>query len=117
MHSPAYILYVEDLSASTKLYEKLLATTPLQASETFVMFQEKSGVRVGIKKAERSNSGCNELAFTVEDRQTVSRLHEEWIQQGLAILQEPTDVGYGFTFLAKDADGHRLRVVAVHSHE
>ena len=30
-------------------------------------------------------------------------------QLGLKVIQEPTDMDFGFTFVVEDPDGHRLR--------
>ena len=56
--------------------------------------------------------GGGEVAFRVSDDETVNTIHDEWIRRGLAIVQEPTKMDFGYTFVAKDPDGHRLRVFA-----
>ena len=35
--------------------------------------------------------------------------YEDWKKLGLKVLQEPTDLDFGFTFIVEDPDGHRLR--------
>ncbi len=42
----------------------------------------------------------------------VDTTHADWSGRGLTILQRPTDMDFGRTFLAIDPDGHRLRVFA-----
>ena len=32
-----------------------------------------------------------------------------WTKLGLAVVQEPTRMDFGFTFVVADPDGHRLR--------
>jgi predicted enzyme related to lactoylglutathione lyase len=56
--------------------------------------------------------GASELAFTVADAAAVRTIHADWKQRGLAIAQEPTRMDFGTTFLARDPDGHALRVFA-----
>ncbi|HVW91717.1 MAG TPA: drug:proton antiporter, partial [Devosia sp.] len=36
-----------------------------------------------------------------------------WKGLDLVMLQEPTEMDFGFTFTAADPDGHRLRVFAM----
>ena len=38
--------------------------------------------------------------------------HATWVAKGLAVIQTPTDMDFGHTFVALDPDGHRLRVFA-----
>jgi predicted enzyme related to lactoylglutathione lyase len=39
-------------------------------------------------------------------------MHAEWKRRGLTIVQAPTRLDFGTTFVAVDPDGHRLRVFA-----
>ena len=54
-------------------------------------------------------TGGSEIAFMVAD---VDAVHTDWLSRGLTILQAPTDMDFGRTFVAVDPDGHRLRVFA-----
>ena len=40
----------------------------------------------------------------------VDATHADWKERGLPILQSPTEMDFGRTFVAGDPDGHRLRV-------
>ena len=53
-----------------------------------------------------------EVAFTVADATAVKATHADWIKRGLTIVQAPTAMDFGLTFVALDPDGHRLRVFA-----
>lgn len=59
-----------------------------------------------------SSGGATELALTVADRGAVNALHDDWAARGLAIAQRPVQMDFGYTFVALDRDGHRLRVLA-----
>jgi len=48
----------------------------------------------------------------VTDAAQVDALHADWRERGLAILQDPQMLDFGYTFTAADPDGHRLRVFA-----
>ena len=49
------------------------------------------------------------------DKQTVDAHFEIWKKQGMPIAQQPTEMDFGYTFVACDPDGHRLRVFAPHA--
>ena len=42
----------------------------------------------------------------------LARRHQELVMQKVRIAQEPTDMDFGRTFVALDADGNRLRFYA-----
>ncbi len=112
------ILYVENPIASAAFYSKLLGRPPLESSPTFVMFALREGVMLGlwarhtVKPDATAAGGGAEIAFTAEGVEAVRALHADWTRQGLRMLQAPTQMDFGFTFLALDPDGHRLRVFA-----
>ena len=116
MTDPNYlILYVENPAASATFYGALLGRPPVQSSPAFVMFALESGVMLGLwssrdVKPVATVPGGSELAFTVADKQAVNALHEQWSAQGIRIVQTPTQLDFGYTFVGLDADGHRLRV-------
>ncbi|MFP5391543.1 MAG: VOC family protein [Gammaproteobacteria bacterium] len=120
MLDPNFILlYVEHPENSAALYAKLLDRQPVDASPTFVMFALDSGMRLGLwgregvePAAQRSTDARGELAFAVADNATVLQRHADLSALGLTILQEPVQLDFGFTFVAADLDGHRLRVFA-----
>jgi predicted lactoylglutathione lyase len=60
-------------------------------------------------KARNPASG-SELAFAVDDGATVDRLHEQWLQESITVIQPPQHMDFGYTFTASDPDGHHLRV-------
>ncbi|WP_320199167.1 VOC family protein [Agrobacterium sp. rho-13.3] len=114
------ILFVDSPVKSAVFYETLLGIKPVEASETFGLFILKSGLKLGLwsrHTAEPTVSvtgGGTELAFQVEKDEEVDQHHAAWVAKGLPILQSPALVDFGYTFLAADPDGHRLRVYAPH---
>jgi catechol 2,3-dioxygenase-like lactoylglutathione lyase family enzyme len=112
------ILYVKDPSASAAFYADVLGRTPVEASPTFVMFSLSSGVMLGlwlrdnVAPAADAAAGGGELAITVADADAVRATHADWSRRKLPIAQPPTAMDFGFTFVALDPDGHRLRVFA-----
>lgn len=112
------ILYVENPQASAAFYSALLQRPPVDASPTFALFALDSGLMLGLwsryaaAPAAAGRGGASELAFSVSDAGAVDQRHVDWSLRGLPILQAPTDMDFGRTFVALDPDGHRLRVFA-----
>ncbi|SFI10323.1 Predicted lactoylglutathione lyase [Bosea sp. OK403] len=110
------ILYVDSPLASARFYADLLGREPLDSSATFAMFALPSGIMLGlwsrhtVEPAAGAAGGGAEIAMTVTDAAAVDAAHADWAARGLAILQAPTDLDFGRTFVALDPDGHRLRV-------
>ena len=110
------ILYVDSPPVSAAFYTSLLGRPPVEASPTFAMFALASGVMLGLwsrhtVEPAAQASGCGgELAFAVEDAAAVNAMHDQWSERKLPIAQAPTSMDFGYTFVALDPDGHRLRV-------
>lgn len=112
------ILYVDSPVTSAAFYADLLGKLPVEASPTFAMFALQSGVMLGlwsrhtVEPAAAGLGGGGELAFTTADAAAVRTTHADWSGRGMAIVQPPTELDFGYTFVALDPDGHRLRVFA-----
>jgi predicted enzyme related to lactoylglutathione lyase len=117
-HPNFIILYVSSPTTSAVFYERLLGQPPVEATPTFAMFALKSGVMLGlwarraVEPLATGSAGAMEVAIAVDNTNAVTALHQAWKAQGLPIVQEPTAMDFGFTFVATDPDGHRLRVFA-----
>ena len=106
------ILYVDSPEKSIAFYQERLGRPPVEASPTFAMFAMESGVMLGLwsrhgVEPKASPPGGSEICFTVGD---VDAVHADWVKRGLTVIQAPTDMDFGRTFVAADPDGHRLRV-------
>ena len=119
MQDPTYVLlYVEKMAASEAFYQDLLGKKPVESSPTFSMFVLGNGVKLGlwrrdtVEPASRVAGGGAELAIQVADADTVRGTYEDWRRRELPIAQTPTAMDFGYTFVALDPDGHRLRVFA-----
>ncbi len=81
------------------------------------MFVLDSGVKLGlwarhdVQPPSGGGSG-GELCFPTDGDGAVDALFQQWKKRGLSIAQPPTRMDFGYTFLALDPDGHRLRVFA-----
>jgi catechol 2,3-dioxygenase-like lactoylglutathione lyase family enzyme len=112
------LLYVESPAESTAFYRELLGRPPLEEAPNFSMFEARPGLMLGlwarhdVTPTGAVAGGGGELCFTVGSADEVRSVHADWTKRGLAIAQAPCALDFGFTFVATDPDGHRLRVFA-----
>ena len=109
------ILYVDSPPASAAFYADLLGQPGRERSPTFALFALPSGLMLGLwsrhtVEPSATVAGGGEVAFTVGSADAVDAAHAEWSGRGLKILQPPTEMDFGRTFVALDPDSHRLRV-------
>lgn len=117
MTSPNFvILYVDQPERSGAFYSALLGREPAESSPTFVLFVLDAGFKLGlwsrhtVEPAAAGAGGGAELVFQLDTPDAVDAAHADWSGRGLKILQTPTDMDFGRTFVALDPDNHRLRV-------
>ncbi|WP_127753869.1 VOC family protein [Devosia sp. 1566] len=108
------LLAVADTEASAELYQKLLGVAPVQNRPGFALFVLPNGMKIGLWAKDQIQPapkpvGGSEISFTEESRETMLATYRDWQALGLTILQEPVEMPFGFTFVAEDPDGHRLR--------
>jgi len=111
------ILYVDSPKRSETFYADLLGRPAIDSSPSFVMFGLAPGVmlglwgRAGVAPAANAPGG-GEIAVSVANDAALDARHADWRARGLEIVQAPTAMDFGRTFVALDPDGHRLRVFA-----
>jgi catechol 2,3-dioxygenase-like lactoylglutathione lyase family enzyme len=112
------VLYVDDPAPSAAFYSDLLAAPIVEQSATFAMLPLRDGVMLGlwsrhtVEPKSAAAAGASEVAFAVADAAAVESIHADWKRRGLTIVQAPSRMDFGTTFVAVDPDGHRLRVFA-----
>ncbi|MDR1265251.1 MAG: VOC family protein [Propionibacteriaceae bacterium] len=112
------VLYVDDVVASTKFYSRILGREPLATFDGFAVFGLTGGFALGlqskhdIQPTPEASFGGFELCVADVDGDAVDSLYDEWVKAGVDIALEPTREVFGYTFVARDLDGHRLRVCA-----
>ncbi|KRB21742.1 drug:proton antiporter [Mesorhizobium sp. Root695] len=109
------ILYVDQPQQSGAFYSALLGREPVESSPTFVLFVLDKGFKLGLwsrhtVEPAAAVAGGGEIVFALDTPDAVDATHAEWSGRGLTILQTPTDMDFGRTFVALDPDNHRLRV-------
>lgn len=117
----AIVLYVNHLTISSQFYKDLLGLKPQEDSPTFHSFTLATGMGLALKAKHSveppacENGNC-ELAFVVSNKNKVDELFLEWQKKEMRVAQIPTDLPFGYTFVALDPDGHRLRVISLQNH-
>ncbi len=112
------LLHVKDHAASAALYHELLGIPIVEQKPDIALLPLRDGVMLGLWATETvepestGQSGASEVTFAVADATAVEATHAEWKRRGLTIIQPPTQMSFGTTFVALDPDGHRLRVFA-----
>lgn len=112
------ILYVNDVVKSTEFYSGILESAPVEQyhefsvfvlSENFILgLQAKSG----IDPEPQPQFGGFELCMSDTTNQDVDTVYLKWRELNVKIIMKPTMLDFGYTFVAVDPDGHRLRVCA-----
>lgn len=108
------LLAVKNPPESAALYTRILGCEPVENAPTFVLYVLPTGLKIGLWIASEivpapASPGGVELSFSEESEDAVRNTYEEWKKLGLKVLQEPTHMDFGFTFVVQDPDGHRLR--------
>jgi hypothetical protein len=111
------LLAVKDPRRSAEIYDQLFCLKPVENSPTFVLYVLPTGFKVGLWAADGMKpvprpAGGVELSFSLPDETAVRATYAAWTKLGLAVVQEPTRMDFGFTFVVADSDGHRLRPFA-----
>jgi len=112
------ILYVADVEASAAFYRRALNKEPVANFDDFAVFALTDKVTIGLQTRDQIDPaatglpGSVELSMSYATRDDVDELHRDWTALGFPIALEPTTLDFGYTFVATDPDGHRLRVCA-----
>jgi predicted enzyme related to lactoylglutathione lyase len=117
-HPNFILLYVDSPKASGDFYASLLGREPVETSPTFVMFVLEGGLMLGlwsrhtVEPVPATTGGGSEIGIAVDNAATVDTTCAAWKARGVKIIQEPTAMDFGRTFVGLDPDGHRVRVFA-----
>ncbi|WKE66128.1 VOC family protein [Gallaecimonas kandeliae] len=109
------MLYVADPIGSSRFYQQLLGRQPVEQSETFALFVWESGLKLGLWRQDQvapvvtAPQGSGELGIPLDSRHEVDNLYQDWTNLGLEILQTPEAMDFGYTLVAADPDGNRIR--------
>lgn len=114
-HVSFLLVYVDDVVKSEAFYASLLGHPAVKSSPTFSMLPAAPGLMLGLWRRDgvrppASASGGGEIAFTAQSNAEVDELCAAWRGKGAVIALEPMTMDFGYTFVALDPDGQRLRV-------
>ena len=115
-HPDFTILFVDNPLKSADFYQSLFGAAPVERSPTFSLFVLNTGMKLGlwsrhtVEPAAAATGGGGEIVLAVEKAAAVDATHADWTSRGINVLQAPTDLDFGRTFVALDPDNHRLRV-------
>lgn len=82
------------------------------------MFALTEDVTIGLQTRDQidpaatGTPGSVKLSMSYATHDDVDQLYQDWTTLGFPIALEPTTLEFGYTFVATDPDGHRLRVCA-----
>jgi predicted enzyme related to lactoylglutathione lyase len=119
-HPNFILLYVAQPLASAQFYQELLGCAPIESSPGFAMFALDSGVMLGLWAREHvlpsatGQAGATEIAISLTSKAEVNDSYQDYLAKSIAIVQTPTELDFGYTFVGLDPDGHRIRVFAPH---
>ncbi|AGP44365.1 VOC family protein [Serratia plymuthica] len=113
------LLYVDSPEKSVVFYRRLLGREPVELSPTFALFVLSNGFKLAmwskhtVEPAAAAAGGGGEIGFLCEHPLQVDALCQQWRELGVEIIQQPVSLDFGYTFVATDPDGHRLRGYAL----
>ncbi|WP_237153591.1 VOC family protein [Oryzibacter oryziterrae] len=119
LHPNYYLLHVADPVSSGAFYADLFGVQPVDSSPTFVLFVLDGGIKFGlwskatVEPATGGAPGALEIGIPVKTVSEVDAVHAAWSARGVSVLQVPTDMEFGRSFMVTDPDGHRIRVFCV----
>ncbi len=117
-HLGYVLLFVKNVAISADFYGKLFNLKPVELAPTFALFVLGNGVKLGLwsrytaEPLVMAEPGAVEICFNTDN---VDEAYDQWGKLGIAVAQAPTDMDFGRTFVALDPDGHRIRVLKLHS--
>lgn len=112
------ILYVSDVEKSTRFYTRLLNAEPVEQYSEFSVFALSDDMilglqaKSGIAPAPQPHIGGTEICMSDISNREVDEIFRKWCELGVEIIMKPAMLDFGYTFVATDPDGHRLRVCA-----
>lgn len=112
------ILYVSDVEKSTRFYIRLLNAEPVEQYSEFSVFALSDDMilglqaKSGIDPAPQPHIGGTEICMSDVSNRVVDEIFRKWSELGVEIIMKPAMLDFGYTFVATDPDGHRLRVCA-----
>lgn len=77
------------------------------------MFKPNSIIFYVSDPAPQPHIGGTEICMSDVSNREVDEIFRKWSELGVEIIMKPAMLDFGYTFVATDPDGHRLRVCAI----
>jgi predicted enzyme related to lactoylglutathione lyase len=111
------LLYVENVARSADFYSRLLDKPVPESAPGFAMLPVAPDLMLGLWRRNEVDPkagapGGGEIAIALPDDAAVDAEHARWVAFGVDIAQKPTRMDFGYTFVGRDPDGHRIRAFA-----
>lgn len=113
---PTYtILYVSDVEKSLAFYTDLFGQEPRIATPGFGLIAFENSQVWALWQLEHvlpsatAAAGGAEYAIPVASREALEALLTTWTTAGVPVIQQPTEMDFGYCIVGLDPDGHRLR--------
>lgn len=109
------VIYVASKQVSQEFYAAVLEREFADLSPYFGVFALDGGWTLALLQHDGvepppTPAGGTELVFPLPDRAAVDATAAAWTERGVRLIQQPVEVRFGYTFVAVDPDGNRLRV-------
>jgi len=115
-HPDTILLYVKKTAVSAAFYHRLFSAPIVEESENFALLILSNGVKLGlwaesdVKPAPDLGVSGFELCVQVGTDLLTEAAWAEVQAASLPVLQKPTRLDFGLTFVVSSPDGHRIRV-------
>lgn len=110
LHDVKTIVLVQDMDRALHFYRDLLGLTTEQEEEDWAVFREGVGLMRSPEPLPPDNLNLNAVMITLFVEDATAAYHE-LIQQGVAFLVAPTDVGGAITAAFRDTEGNILQLI------
>ena len=116
MSAPDFLaLYVKDLPKSTEFYKTLFGLPPAAQRPGFALFALPNGLQFGlwlagtVEPEVEITGGGAEYGIRIGSEAALRESHAGAQAKGLNVIQPPTSMNFGLTYVVEDPDRHRIR--------
>ena len=112
------ILYVDNVETSTAFYKSIFGEGPVEAFPGFSVFSLKDGFILGLQSKHdiepkpQPAFGGFELCLSDISIEEVDAIYRDFKARNIPMALPPSRLEFGYTFVALDPDGHRIRLCA-----
>ncbi|MBU1175509.1 MAG: VOC family protein [Alphaproteobacteria bacterium] len=116
MAAPSFlILYVKNLHKSIEFYKRVLGMSPADQAPGFAMFVLPNGLKFALWLAGtvdpevETGGGGAEYGIALPAKSDLAASYDAARADALNVIQPPTEMAFGLTYVVEDPDRHRIR--------